>query len=73
MDEIDPDSQPDPRSGAEPGKDLSAPEGANRRTPRLLNYVLLVALIALVCIVAVSLVGRSASSKRFHTLESMIQ
>jgi pilus assembly protein Flp/PilA len=44
----------------------------NERGATLVEYALLVALIAVVCIVAVSLIGGNASTK-FSTLGSAIQ
>jgi len=55
----------DPQVEGEPGNDRSGPEGITRRRPGLVEYGLLLALIAIVCIVAVSLLGSNASKNRF--------
>jgi pilus assembly protein Flp/PilA len=46
--------------------------GHSERGASLVEYALLVALIAVVCIVAVSLLGKNAS-KKFSTVGSAIQ
>ena len=46
--------------------------GHSQRGASLVEYALLVALIAVVCIIAVSLLGRNAS-KKFSTVGSAIQ
>jgi pilus assembly protein Flp/PilA len=46
--------------------------GTSERGASLVEYALLVALIAVVCIVAVSLLGKNAS-KKFSTVGSAIQ
>jgi pilus assembly protein Flp/PilA len=46
--------------------------GDNERGASLVEYALLVALIAVVCIVAVTLLGKNASSK-FSSVGSSIQ
>jgi pilus assembly protein Flp/PilA len=46
--------------------------GRSQRGASLVEYALLVALIAVVCIVAVSAIGRNAS-KKFSTVGSAIQ
>ena len=46
--------------------------GRSERGASLVEYALLVALIAVVCIVAVSLLGRNAS-KKFSSVGSAIQ
>ena len=50
---------------AEHWRGALVPERTTRRAARLVEYGLLVALIAIVCIVAVSLLGTNASKKRF--------
>lgn len=51
---------------------LRARFGDDERGASLVEYALLVALIAVVCIVAVSFLGREASSK-FNTVGSSIK
>jgi pilus assembly protein Flp/PilA len=51
---------------------LRARFGRSERGASLVEYALLVALIAVVCIVAVSLLGKNAS-KKFSTVGSAIQ
>jgi len=46
--------------------------GASERGASLVEYALLVALIAVVCIVAVSLLGKNAS-KKFSSVASAVQ
>ena len=51
---------------------LRARFGRNERGAALVEYALLVALIAVVCIAAITLLGKSASSK-FSQVASQIQ
>jgi len=62
---VEESDHPDRGPRAEPGKDRSVHDGTTRKTARLVEYGLLVALIAIVCIVAVSLLGSNASKDRF--------
>jgi len=50
---------------------IRAKFGQNERGASLVEYALLVALIAVVCIVAITFLGRSASSK-FSTVGSSV-
>jgi len=48
------------------------PDTASRKTPHLVEYALLAVLIAIVCVVAVSLVGGKASTRHFCATYSQI-
>ena len=54
------------------GIELRARFGGSQRGASLVEYALLIALIGVVCVVAVSVLGKNAS-KKFSTVGSAIQ